>query len=483
MSHVMNSLFRLHSDFCGMVRQRLRGAGLVVICASVALWPGHGFSPFGPPAALADDDDGGDDDGGDDGDDGGGGGGRKAGGGKTFGKDNSRNLLLKKQQRTGKTRQASRRSAARASATAIKPLRVRFELVASGIDGAARTALLGRGYRILEESPLLAQQGQTVVRLRVPRGISIEAARSEVRALSGAPSADLNHYYRPESGDSCSNSSCESWSLISWGQAESAQCGRAPVIGIVDTGINTLHEALKGQDIEAVSLLRDGLKPSDKRHGTAVAALIAGAPDTRARGLLPEAKIIAIDPFHKGERADNRVDVYDLVRAVDILVSRSPDAINLSLAGPPNLLLERSMTAAIEAGIPVIASVGNEGPRAKPSFPAAYGGVIAVTALDKKLGVYRRAGQGEHVDFAAPGVGIWTAFGSSGMRRSSGTSYAAPFVTAAAALIKVANPDASVDVVEDRLTATTVDLGKTGRDKTYGSGLIRGAPLCKALGG
>jgi subtilisin family serine protease len=236
---------------------------------------------------------------------------------------------------------------------------------------------------------------------------------------------------------------------------------------------------LRGRDVEVLSLLRDGLKPSDKQHGTAVAALIAGAPETRTPGLLPDAKVIAVDPFPRGERADNRVDIFDLVRAIDILVSRSPDAINLSLSGPTNLLLEQSVASALKAGIPVIAAVGNEGPRAKPSFPAAYDGVIAVTALDKKLAVYRRAGQGEHVDFAAPGVGVWTATARNGVRRSSGTSFAAPFVTAAAALIKVGEPAIQPDELQRRLTAMTVDLGKKGRDKTYGAGMIRGGSLCK----
>jgi hypothetical protein len=358
-------------------------------------------------------------------------------------------------------------------------VRVRYELVASGLDDDARTRLLERGYRILAESPLRAQQGLTVMRLRVPRGIAIEAARAEVRALSGAPSADLNHYYRTQAAENCSNSACETLSLIGWSQTEAAECVRQPVIGIVDTGIDTLHEALRGRDVEVLSLLRDGLKPSDKQHGTAVAALIAGAPETRTPGLLPDAKVIAVDPFHRGERADNRVDIFDLVRAIDILVSRSPDAINLSLSGPTNLLLEQSVASALKAGIPVIAAVGNEGPRAKPSFPAAYDGVIAVTALDKKLTVYRRAGQGEHVDFAAPGVGVWTATARNGVRRSSGTSFAAPFVTAAAALIKVGEPAIQPDELQRRLTAMTVDLGKKGRDKTYGAGMIRGGSLCK----
>ena len=83
--------------------------------------------------------------------------------------------------------------------------------------------------------------------------------------------------------------------------------------------------------------------------------------------------------------------------------------INLSLAGPDNPILERAISDASTAGIPLVAAVGNAGPRSVPLFPAGYDAVVAVTAIDRNERIYRRAVQGPHVDLAAPGVSIPTA--------------------------------------------------------------------------
>ena len=84
--------------------------------------------------------------------------------------------------------------------------------------------------------------------------------------------------------------------------------------------------------------------------------------------------------------------------------------------------------------------------------------------------------QGDHIDVAAPGVDILIS--SEGrLRVSSGTSVAAPFVTA----VLAADPSLSaedVGTVRDKLLQRTVDLGQPGPDETYGAGLISAPPDC-----
>ena len=87
-----------------------------------------------------------------------------------------------------------------------------------------------------------------------------------------------------------------------------------------------------------------------------------------------------------------------------------------------------------------VAAAGNNGPGAEPSYPAAYPGVIAVTAVDQNLNVYRRATQGAYVDLAAPGVNIWTASLKGSGALKTGTSDAVPFVSAATSLLLASNP-------------------------------------------
>ncbi|TIP63359.1 MAG: peptidase S8, partial [Mesorhizobium sp.] len=72
---------------------------------------------------------------------------------------------------------------------------------------------------------------------------------------------------------------------------------------------------------------------------------------------------------------------------------------------------------------------------------------------------YRRAGRGEHIDLAAPGVQVWTAASVSGARPKTGTSFAAPFVAAAAALMKSANSNATTADIQDALGKSAEDLG------------------------
>ena len=130
-------------------------------------------------------------------------------------------------------------------------------------------------------------------------------------------------------------------------------------------------------------------------------------------------------------------------------------------------------------GVIVVAPTGNGGPHAQPVYPAAYDAVIAVTAVDRHGRIYRRAGRGGHVDLAAPGVGVWTAASVRGARPRTGTSFAVPFVAAAAALWQQAEPSAGPKEILARMAATSWDLGEPGRDPVYGHGLLQAGALCR----
>ena len=119
----------------------------------------------------------------------------------------------------------------------------------------------------------------------------------------------------------------------------------------------------------------------------------------------------------------------------------------------------------------IVAAVGNAGPAAPPLFPAAYDGVAAVTAVDGEHQVYRRANRGDHVDFSAPGVDVLAATPGGGYATVSGTSFAAPFVTALIAT-REATQLSGVDV-EIELQREAMDLGREGFDPVYGYGLAR----------
>ena len=196
---------------------------------------------------------------------------------------------------------------------------------------------------------------------------------------------------------------------------------------------------------------------------------------------MPGARLVAVDAFHR-VGSDERADAFTLVDALGFLAAQEVGVINLSLAGPPNTVLEAVVTRlTTEADIVLVSAAGNGGPRAGPFFPAAYGPVIAVTAIDRGGNVYRRAGQGPHIDLAAPGVDVWTAASVSGARWKTGTSFAVPFVTAVAALLREARPDLSAGAIAEELRRTAIDLGAPGPDPVFGAGRLALGALCQSL--
>ena len=162
--------------------------------------------------------------------------------------------------------------------------------------------------------------------------------------------------------------------------------------------------------------------------------------------------------------------VLSLLRALDWLMSAEVDVVNISLAGPPNRLLEAALQRAAEREVLVMAAAGNGGPIAKPMYPAAYNSVVAVTAVDEGHQVFRLANRGDYLDIAAPGVGLLHAKAGGGYVASSGTSFAVPFAVTAAADLMSQHPEKDVMT---SLYQSAEDLGPPGRDEIYGYGLLR----------
>ncbi|NBJ13599.1 S8 family serine peptidase [Microvirga arsenatis] len=365
-----------------------------------------------------------------------------------------------------------------------KPRQSSRSIVASGLSQADLAQLIAQGFRI--ETQTQGSIEPQVIRLRVPAGVSVAQARQRVRLVYAQASVDFDQfYYLDESIPACTSAECQStplvnWaSLVKWSGSNTKQCGPAPLIGMIDTGINVEHDALRGQAIEVVAQSTRRAMPSLPDHGTAVAALLVGRLDSQTPGLLPEAKIIAVDAFYRDGGTADRTDVTSLVTALEALAERGVRVINLSLSGPANEVLQKAITAAQAKGIVIVAAAGNNGAGAEPSYPAAYVGVVAVTAVDHDLNVYRRATRGPYVDLSAPGVNVWTASAQGSGTLRTGTSYAVPFVSAAAGLVLASNPVLDAKAVQSRLEEYTRDLGTPGRDPTFGFGLIQMDGLCE----
>lgn len=463
-------------------RYAARGVAMsLIVLGTFVVLPGiTGHSqPFNMAVMADDDDDGDDDDGGSS--NSGGRGGRSDGGGSD-GRSDDRPAPR------GDLRSLFRwldpkpkRPVARA-APAV-PDRSPNEIVAFGLNETTITDLSQSGF-VVGERTAIQLTGEEVVRLTIPQGMTLDAARQAVSAAAPSAVVDVNHFYQPQRSENadCAGRQCKLMrALIGWPSHSSADsCSTPSPIGLVDTAINANHDALSEANIEVIRLAKEDSPRSGEQHGTAVAALLVGAPGSRAPGLLPSSRLVAVDAFQRYRGSADVADAYDLVRAIDILAAREIKVINLSLTGPSNLLLERIVDASISGGMILVAAAGNDGPNAKPVYPAAYSGVVAVTAVDSAARPYRRAVRGDHIDIAAPGVNVWTAASVSGARQKSGTSFAAPFVTAAISILAGTRPDLSPREIEAELLRSADDIGQPGRDNVYGWGLINARLLCQS---
>ena len=304
------------------------------------------------------------------------------------------------------------------------------------------------------------------------------AARKLLRETFPKSKPELNHIYRLESG-TCQGERCV-WhkKIIDWND-RLRNCGNNVRVGILDAGIDRKHPSLRGQKLKTASFVRKGRSRPPKDHGTAIASLLVGRLDSLTPGLVPGARMYAADVFHMDKTGQSAANTLDLLKGLNWLKRNNVKLVNMSLSGPANDILADAIEKLTEQGIIFIAAAGNGGPDAEPSYPAAYPNVIAVTAVDEQLQAYRRANQGNYIDIAGPGVGLWAASPGKKADYRSGTSYATPIVTAVLAIMyDDARPKISVqDLIEE---LPIMDLGSKGRDPIYGRGLIMAPKSCGA---
>ena len=236
--------------------------------------------------------------------------------------------------------------------------------------------------------------------------------------------------------------------------------------GAVDPAIG-----LAVSDLQTVRIA-DGGDPD--QHGTSVACLIACRPrgPTDATFFGPSPGITLLNAAVLGRDAQGRAQAraLDVLRGLDWALQQGAQLLNVSLGAAPDAVTARAFALARPKLAAIIAAAGNGGATGGPVYPAALPGVIAVAAVDARLRPYRQGSQGNWVRVAAPGVELWVPqAGERGGRYRSGTSFAAPLVTAY--LAQRLARDLPVDAAS--LCAQARDLPPAGPDPQTGCGLLQ----------
>jgi subtilisin family serine protease len=299
----------------------------------------------------------------------------------------------------------------------------------------------------------------------VPDGAGTAQVLERLRALDPDGHYDFNHIYT-------GSGAAPAQTPAPGGAAPEAEAARGvPKVGLVDSGVDRAHRALRASAIQAWGCAGTA-HPS--AHGTAVAALMVGR-DGRFRGAAPGAQLYAADIYCGDDPAGGSAE--RIAAALAWLAREQVGVINLSLVGPPNQALERVVAAMVKRGHLLVAAVGNDGPAAPPLYPASYPGVVGVTGVSRNGEPLPEAARGPQVLFAAPGNNMVSAApGEPPYRSVRGTSFAAPIVAGLLAP-KLARPDRArareaIDALAHQ--ASGVDGGRVSNSLGYG---IVGAQL------
>ena len=309
---------------------------------------------------------------------------------------------------------------------------------------------------------------------------------AEVNYVSQIPVANPYRTWKWGSGDDTGYINQTALEQVDLPPVQGVYSGTNVVVAVLDTGIDATHPALVGHVLPGFDMVNEDPIPQDgpepgqpdgpaEGHGTHVSGIVVL--------VAPESKIMPLRVLD----VDGRGNTFVLAYAIDWAVANGASVINLSLGSDGDAtVLQEAIARAQSQGVLVTAAAGNDN-SATPQYPAAYPGVVAITAVDEANHKAEFANFGaDWIDLAAPGVAITSTVPVSGSilyATWSGTSMAVPFVSGAAALLRQQHPSAQPAQLTDMLVQSASDLniynpgyvGQLGRLVDINNSLVRTA--------
>ncbi|MFT6328548.1 MAG: subtilisin family serine protease [Bermanella sp.] len=336
-------------------------------------------------------------------------------------------------------------------------------------DENTKSKLTSLGARIESDRPYAGLK-LTLLRFTVPDNVDSKQALAVYLSESDTATLDRNHIYQAQSARRITQANVQS----NQRPLATPFCADALRIGMVDSAVEQTHPVFNDAKITAKSFLSGSIQ-SPTLHGTAVAGVLLGKINNQAP-LLKGAHLYSAEVFYRQSDYAQGATLNAMIEAINWLIEEDVKVINMSLAGPDNAILKAVINAAHKQGAYIVAAAGNEGPAADPVFPAGYEDVIAVSAIDQHQQPYRWSNQGSYIDYSALGVNVLTAQSQRRTGRESGTSMAAPIVSAALACTVARIKNAAIanrSEVLSALAEKAIDLGPVGKDPIYGFGAIQ----------
>jgi hypothetical protein len=271
--------------------------------------------------------------------------------------------------------------------------------------------------------------------------------------------------------------------------------GQGILVADVDTGADPTRPDLVG----AISPLSTDIiagrnQPvGDNGHADWVSSVLAARFNGFGTiGVAYESTVLSIRA-DTGSATNPSFDDSDIANGVEYAIQNHARVINLSLGSPgtSSPQLQQALANAVAAGIAITISAGNEGnpqvdaPANLATDPRYAGLIVAAGALDQtgKLASFsNQAGAAANGYLVAPGVNLLADCDSTGCEQVSGTSFAAPQVAGAIALLLQAFPNLTAQQAVQILFSSADDLGAPGIDPVYGQGELDLAKAFQPMG-
>lgn len=265
----------------------------------------------------------------------------------------------------------------------------------------------------------------------------------------------------------------QEWWLAAVGADQVDSPGPGKPVTVIDSGIDLSQPEFSGRP-DTKPINPQSTQGEGEFHGTAVSSLVAApANGLGIVGVYPRAALRVWDASPNGDFEES-----ELIDGILTAAHQGPGVINLSIGGQEtDKVLDSVIASAFGAGSLVVAAAGNDGESGSPTtYPAALPHVLTVAATDVDGGPASFSSRSLGIDLAAPGVrlpvAVPFAFSESGYRAGSGTSYAAPIVSGAAAWIWTERPTLDNTQLFDLLRSSASDISPVGFDTATGFGML-----------
>ena len=256
-----------------------------------------------------------------------------------------------------------------------------------------------------------------------------------------------------------------------YSQYVSTKSNKSIVVAVVDSGVG-YHSMINGRIAKGGKNFVDGKWYPDARyddhgHGTHVAGTIIDCTPYNDVRIMP-IRVLKYDPQSGGAYGANSA----IASGIRHAAKKKAKVINLSLGRKGHAkVYDSAITFAVKKGATVVVAAGNSAENTSAYCPAHISKAIVVSAIDNHYELADFSNYGAAVDVAAPGVSIKSCLPNGEFGWWDGTSMAAPHVSAAAAMIQLANPKFKPAKIESTIKNACYDLGTPGKDMDYGFGI------------